>query len=149
METCVLSSFFPKIMGERDSTERGQREKNKAFRVYVVVESLSHVRLCDIMDCSPPGFSVHGISQARILEWAVLPFSRGSSQLREGFPSGSDGKESGCNAGDPDSIPGLGRSSGEENGYPLQYSCLENPMDRGAWWASVDGVANGWPQLTT
>ena len=47
-----------------------------------------------------------------------------------GFPGGSDGKESACNVGDPDSIPGLGRSPGEGNGYPLQYSCLENPMDR-------------------
>jgi len=45
----------------------------------------------------------------------------------------SDGKESACNAGDPGSIPGSEMSSGEENGYPLQYSCLENSMDRGAW----------------
>ena len=49
-----------------------------------------------------------------------------------GFPGGSDCKESACNAGDPGSIPGLGRSPGEETGYPFQYSCLENPMDRGA-----------------
>ena len=46
-------------------------------------------------------------------------------------------KESTCNTGDPGSIPGSGRSPGEKNGYPLQYSCLENPMDRGAWWATV------------
>ena len=50
----------------------------------------------------------------------------------KGFPSSSDGKESACNAGDPGSIPGSGRAPGEGNGYPLQYSCLENPMDRGA-----------------
>ena len=50
-----------------------------------------------------------------------------------GFPCDSDGKESACNAGDPGSIPGLGRAPGEENGNPLQYSHLENPMDRGAW----------------
>ena len=56
------------------------------------------------------------------------------------FPSGSDGKESACNAGDPGLIPGLGRSPEEEKGYPLQYSCLENPMDR-AWWATAHGVA--------
>ena len=49
-----------------------------------------------------------------------------------GFPGGSDGKASAYNAGDPGSIPGLGRSSEEGNGNPLQYSCLENPMDRGA-----------------
>ena len=58
-----------------------------------------------------------------------------------GFPGGSDGKESACNAGDLGSIPGLGRSPGEGNGNPLQYPCLENPMDRGAWWATVHGVA--------
>ena len=51
----------------------------------------------------------------------------------EDFPGGSDGKVSAYNAADPGSIPGLGRSSGEGNGNPLQYSCLENPMDRGAW----------------
>ena len=50
-----------------------------------------------------------------------------------GFPGGSDGKESAYNEGDPLSIPQSGRSSGEGNGNPLQYSCLENPMDRGAW----------------
>ena len=51
----------------------------------------------------------------------------------EGFPGGSDGKASVCNAGDLGSIPGLRRSPGEGNGSPLQYSCLENPMDGGAW----------------
>ena len=58
-----------------------------------------------------------------------------------GFPSGSDSKASVCNTGDPGSIPGFGRSPGEGNGSPLQYSCLENPMDRGAWQATVHGVA--------
>ena len=52
-------------------------------------------------------------------------------------PGGSDGKASAYNAGDLGSIPGLGRSPGEGNGNPLQYSCLENPMDQGAWWATV------------
>ena len=56
------------------------------------------------------------------------------------FPGGSDGKESACNAGDQGSIPGLGRSPGVGNGYPLQYSFLENSMDRGAWRATVHGV---------
>ena len=50
-----------------------------------------------------------------------------------GFPGGSDGKESACNSGDPGLILGLGRSPGEGNGYPLQSSCLGNPMERGAW----------------
>ena len=57
------------------------------------------------------------------------------------FPGGSDGKESACNTGDPVSIPGSGRSPGGRNGNPLQYSCLENSMDRGAWWATVHGVS--------
>ena len=57
------------------------------------------------------------------------------------IPGGSDGKASVYNAGDPGSIPGLGRSPGEENGNPLQDYCLENPMDRGAWWATAHGVA--------
>ena len=57
------------------------------------------------------------------------------------IPGGSDGKESACNVGDLGSIPGLGRSPGEGNSYPLQYSGLENSMDRGAWQAIVQGVA--------
>ena len=55
------------------------------------------------------------------------------------LPGGSDGKASAYNEGDPGSIPGLGRSSGEGNSNPLQYSCLGNPMDRGAWRATVPG----------
>ena len=58
-----------------------------------------------------------------------------------GFPGGSDGKASACNAGDPGSIPGLGRSPGEGNDNPLQYSYLENSMERGAWQAKIQGVA--------
>ena len=54
----------------------------------------------------------------------------------QGFPCDSDGKESACNAGYPGSISGSGRPPGEGNGNPLQYSCLENPMDGGAWWAT-------------
>ena len=53
------------------------------------------------------------------------------------FPGGSDGEVSAYNAGDLGSIPGSGRSSGEGNGNPLQYSCLENPVDGGAWWATA------------
>ena len=59
----------------------------------------------------------------------------------KGLTGGSDCQEPACNAGDLSSIPGLGRSPGEANGNPLQYSCLENPMDRGAWWATVHSVA--------
>ena len=62
--------------------------------------------------------------------------------------TGSDGKASVYNAGDPGSIPGFRRSPGEGNGNPFQYSCLENPMDRGAWWAAVYGVAKSWTRLS-
>ena len=64
-----------------------------------------------------------------------------------GFPGGSDGEESTCSAGDLGSIPGLGRSPGGGHGNPLQYSCLKNPMDRGAWWATVHGIAKSWTRL--
>ena len=62
------------------------------------------------------------------------------TMVRMGFSCGSDGKESAYNAEDPGSIPESGRSPGEGNGSPLRYSCLENPMDGGAWWAAVCGI---------
>ena len=132
--------------------------------------------LCDPMDCT-----VHGILQARILEWVAFPFSRGSSQPRDwtqvsliagglftswatreallyywrlpntpficealvsvpGLPGGSGVKNPPSDAGDAGSIPGSGRSPRGGNGNPLQYACLENPMNRGAWWATVHRV---------
>ena len=57
-------------------------------------------------------------------------------------------KEFACNAGDPGLIPGLGRSPGDGNGYPLQYSCLEKSRDRGSWWAMVHKIANNWTRLS-
>ena len=107
------------------------------------------------MGCSPPGSSVHGILQEGILGWvsisslgtslSILSKLASASIFAQtpfcwGFPGGSDGKESACNAGHPGSIPGSGRSPGEGNGNPLQYSCLGNSMDRGAWQAIVHGV---------
>ena len=64
-----------------------------------------------------------------------------------GFPGGSDSKEAACNAGDLGLIPGFGIFPGEENGNSLQYSCLENFMDSGAWRATVPGVAKSWARL--
>ena len=64
------------------------------------------------------------------------------------FPGGSDDKDSACNVGDPGSTPGLGRSPGERNGNPLQYSCLENSMDRGAWQAIVHRVSQSKTRLS-
>ena len=68
---------------------------------------------------------------------AMLLFSLFTGVPRVSFPGGSDGEESACNAEDPGLIPGSGRSPGEGNGNPLQYPCLENPVDRGAWRAAV------------
>ena len=75
--------------------------------------------------------------------WLFDPFH--SSHM--GFPQSSVSKESACNAGDPGSIPRLGRSPGEGKGNPLQHSCLENPMDRGAWRATAHRMANSQTQL--
>ena len=67
--------------------------------------------------------------------------------MQLGFPGGSDDIESACSAGDLDLIHGLGRFPGERNAYPLQYSCLGNPMDREAWWATARAVAKSRTQL--
>ena len=64
------------------------------------------------------------------------------------FPTDASGKEPTCNAGDASSIPGSGRAPGGGNGYPLQYSCLENPMDRGAWRVTVHRVTKSWTRLS-
>ena len=77
------------------------------------------------------------VTHSSILAW-IIPWT-----IR-----GSEGKEPTCNTGDPGSIPGSGGSSGEGNGNPLQYSCLENSMDRGAWWATVHGVAKSQTRLS-
>ena len=119
------------------------REVGTFYVLCLVAQSCQ--TLCYPMDCSPPGSSVHGIFQARILEWVASSFSRRSSWPRDwtgvygkipwrknrlltpvllGFPCGSTGKESACNAGDLGSIPGLGRSPGGGHDNPLQYSCL-------------------------
>ena len=133
------------------------------------------------MDCSLPGSSVHGIFQARILEWVAMsvstawkwkvmslcrvrllatpwtaayqgPPSMGFSRqeywngvpLPSPLPWWVSGKESACNAGDLSSILGLGRSPGEENGNPFQYSCLENSIESRALWATVHRVAQSY-----
>ena len=70
------------------------------------------------------------------------------SLLPGDFPGGSDSKASVCNADEPGLNPGLGSSPGEGNGNPFQYSCLENPIDRGAWWATIHGVAKSQTKLS-
>ena len=124
--------------------------------------------------CDPMHYIVHGIFQLnhkgspRILEWVAYPFFSWSSWPKNqtrvsciagGFLTNPVAQlvESACNAGDLGSIPRLGRSPGEGNGNPFQYSCLENSMDRGSWWATVhgwqrvrhDGVTNTCTQLAS
>ena len=78
----------------------------------------------------------------------MVPMNLSAGHQWVGNVGGSYGKESACNAGHLDLIPGSKRSPGEGNGYPLQYFCLENSMDREAWWATVQGVAKSWIQLS-
>ena len=92
--------------------------------------------LCSPLDCSLPGSSVHGIFQARILEVSMVPdLKQGSMRLRasQGAPVVKNLPANAGDAGDGGSVSGLGRTPGGGNGNPLQYPCLENPMDRGAW----------------
>ena len=87
--------------------------------------------LSDPMDCSLPGSSsIHGIFQARVLEWGAIAFSSQVALVVKKSPANTG------DARNTDSIRGLGRSLGVGNGNPLQYSYLENSMDRGVWWAT-------------
>ena len=79
--------------------------------------------------------------------WSGVPLPSPLTMLFVGFSGGSVGKESACNAGDLGLISGSGRSPGEWNGTPLKYSCLKNPMDRGAWWATIQRVTKNQPRL--
>ena len=90
-----------------------------------------------------PDSGIERVSLSAFLQWQVdfLPL------CHLGFPAGSDGKEPACNSGDLGSIPVLGRSPGDENDNSLQYSCLGKTMDRGAWWATVHGVAKSGRRL--
>ena len=88
--------------------------------------------------------TVHGVpkSQTQLSDFTL------NFHILMGFPGGSEVKASACNAGDLSSITGLGRSPGEGNGNPLQYSCLKNPMDGGAWWATVHRITKNRTRLS-
>ena len=96
------------------------------------------------------GYSLNRVGKSQTqLKRLSMHIQRVLTRFRTlGFPGGSDGKESACNVGDLGSIPGLGRSPGGGLGNPLQYLCLENPMDRGVWLATFHGVAKSWTQLS-
>ena len=108
-----------------------RRQKYQSFHWYTYCESLLWI-----------------LTVLIIVEWKYLKVVLGAPMLYLGFPGGSEDKVFACNAGDPGSIPGLGRSPGEGNGNPLQYSCLENPMDRGAWRTTVHRVAKSQTRLS-
>ena len=98
------------------------------FMLFPLNQKLSSLEICRKEGCDADSFSyLRALGPQHEPLW--------------GFPSDSDGKESACNARDTGLIPGWGRSPEEGNGCPLQYSCLENSMDRGAWWATARGVA--------
>ena len=102
----------------------------------------------------PSVYAYHLLQNFLQWKWKIYVKGRGEAWPPDslgviiGFPGDADVKESACNAGNPGSIPGSGRSPGEGNGNPLQYSSLENPIDRGAWQATVHGVAKSWTQLS-
>ena len=134
-DICVYISLVAQMVKNLPAVQEKWRE---------VKVTQSCPTLCDPMDCT-----VHGILHSRILEWVAFPFSRGSSQPRGrtqvscivgGFLYQLSHKGSLF----PGSIPGSGRSPGEGNGNPLQYSCLEDSVDRGSWWATVQRVTHDW-----
>jgi len=88
-------------------------------------------------------------AEETLFSWASKSLQMVTAAMKlKGTDYSSEGKESACNEEDLSSIPGSERASGEGNGNPLQYSCLKNPMDRGAWWATVHGVAKSWTRLS-
>ena len=99
---------------------------------------LQHSSLGNPRDQGAWWATVYGVAQS----WTWL------KRLSSSSSNSSNGKESACNAGDQGLIPGLGSSSGEGNGNPLQYSCLEKPLDREAWWATVHGVTESQTRLS-
>ena len=113
-------------------------EKKEQKRTQIFLQSLSTVTQLP---------STNTIIIIHLFEY----FQRNSMHLQAyiGFPCSSVGKEFACNAGHLGSIPGLERSLGEGNGNPLQYSCLENPTERGAWWVTVHGVTRVTHNLAT
>ena len=126
------------------------------FECFLWVVTQSCPTLCDPMGCSPPGSSATGILQTRIPEWVAVWMLQGECFLNNAFypnlsPGGAIGQEPTCQCRrhkKHGSIPGSGRSPGEGHGNPLQYSCLENPMERGSWWATVHGVAQSQTEVT-
>ena len=124
----------------------------------VSVMPSNHLILCRSLFLLPSSIRVFSNKSALHIRWpkswsfscSICPSSEysGLISFRTDFTGGSDGKESAWSVGDLGSTPGSGRSPGEGNGYPLWYSRLENPMDRGAWWATAHAVVKSWTRLS-
>ena len=109
------------------------------------LEEISSLSNSVVFHCVFALIAEEGFLYLSLLFFGTLHYDL-SNNCKMGFPGGSNGKESACSPVDPGSNPGSGRSPGEGNGYPLQYSCLEKSMDRGAWGATAHGVANSGTQ---
>ena len=130
----------------------GELKKSKSLRdktTVILPASLKHT--CTYWFCfSGEAWLIHhcfALSPINYVMYECFPYNL-HTRIDSGFPVGSDGKESACNAGNLGSIPGLGRSPGKGHGNPLQYSVLEISMDRGAWRATVHGIAESQTRLS-
>ena len=139
----MFSSF---CVGEKDDNQVPCMRARKPEYIYIYTytrtytHKYTHKYTCVCIYIFPSNcFKIlHGLNHHNHLLLQILNVLYSTFLL--GVPGGSVSKESACNTGDPGLISGLGRSPGERNGNPLQYSCLENPMDRGAWWATAYGL---------
>ena len=132
---CLSQSNIQKIQEEKNVIKAVRKEKSGLENNWIKERKDINA----LRESSCFGWWTVYVSNQRLLSSCYLPDALLCTLIKreivfhEGFSGGSDGKASVCNAGDPGSIPGLGRSPGEGNGSPPQYSCLENPMDGGAW----------------
>ena len=133
-----LGSLQDHLPGVRLSQERVGRTVAHPVQVWALVSATAGCASpLNLLSTNQPAGRRDPLWADRAVSQADLPLC----QVLVDFPGGSDGKESACDAGDLGLIPGLGRTPGEGNGNPLQYSCLGNSIDRGACWISVHGVA--------
>ena len=138
---CWMMEISPK--GRDSDREAGVRSQKDSYFLVSCFGSVS---------------SSHFPQPESAMQWDIIVVTEVQNSTRKkkmhsqsqkcNFVKSSAGKESVCNSGDPGWIPELGRSPGEGISYPLQYSCLENPMDRGAWQATIHRVTKSWPRLS-